>query len=182
MFPQCPFYPQVHGEAAWLVQAVHCNSNYCKLLFIGVKESVNAVTARAIRGDTLECGAERFQPARDQAIRRGYKALSGPYGVGSVYYPGLLEEIVCGDSPDELARSAAPLFKRMDVPSLDVWMPLFWDISVQAGFATPLDTWGIPHDVWRLRLPEPGIFLPLLEQHLPELSSLAEMTHAAQAA
>ena len=139
-------------------------------------------TARAIRGDTLECGAERFQPARDQAIRRGYKALSGPYGVGSVYYPGLLEEIVCGDSPDELARSAAPLFKRMDVPSLDVWMPLFWDISVQAGFATPLDTWGIPHDVWRLRLPEPGIFLPLLEQHLPELSSLAEMTHAAQAA
>ena len=88
MFPQCPFYPQFHGEAAWLVQAVHCNSNYCKLLFIGVKESVNAVTARAIRGDTLECGAERFQPARDQAIRRGYKALSGPYGVGSVYYPG----------------------------------------------------------------------------------------------
>lgn len=85
MFPQCPFYPQFHGEAAWLVQAVHCNSNYCKLLFIGVKESVNAVTARAIRGDTLECGAERFQPARDQAIRRGYKALSGPYGVGSVY-------------------------------------------------------------------------------------------------
>ena len=57
MFPQCPFYPQFHGEAAWLVQAVHCNSNYCKLLFIGVKESVNAVTARAICGDTLECGA-----------------------------------------------------------------------------------------------------------------------------
>ena len=125
---------------------------------------------------------QRIHIRLDQAIRRGYKALSGPYGVGSVYYPGLLEEIVCGDSPDELARSAAPLFKRMDVPSLDVWMPLFWDISVQAGFATPLDTWGIPHDVWRLRLPEPGIFLPLLEQHLPELSSLAEMTHAAQAA
>jgi len=66
MFPQCPFYPQFHGEAAWLVQAVHCNSNYCKLLFIGVKESVNAVTARAIRGI-------RWSAVRSDFNRRGIK-------------------------------------------------------------------------------------------------------------
>lgn len=182
MFSQSIYYPQVYGERAWLVQAIHHNSNYCKLVFIGVKESVNAVTARAIRGETLICGQERFQPAENQTIRRGYKALSGPYGIGSVFYPDLLDEVVCGDSPDDLARSAAPLFKRLDIPSLDAWMPLFWDLSVQAGFATPLEQWGIPHEIWRLRLPKPDTFLPLLEQHLPELHRLAELTHTAQAA
>lgn len=182
MLPERPFYPQFNGESAWLVQAVHHNSHYCKLVFIGVKESVNAVTARAIRGDTLVCGTERFYPTPNQAIRRGYKPLSGPYGLGTVYYPDLLEDIVYGDSPDELARSAAPLVKRIEIPSLDAWMPHFWDIFVQAGFATPLETWGIAHDVWRLHLPEPKVFLPLLEGHLPELNRLAEMAYAAQAA
>lgn len=182
MFSQNLFYPKVDEESAWLVQAIHHDFIYYKLLFIGVKESVNAVTARAIRGDTLVCGVERFQPAKDQAIRRTYKALSGPYGIGSVYYPGLLEQVVCGNSPDELARSASPLFKRMDVPSLDVWMPLLWDISVQAGFAVPLETWGITHEVWRLCLPEPDIFLQLFEHYLPELYRLAKKTPIEQTA
>lgn len=131
----------------------------------------------------------RWSAVRSDFNRRGIKPsgaaikpCQAPMALEACIIPACLRKSSAATARTNSPGSAAPLFKRMDVPSLDVWMPLFWDISVQAGFATPLDTWGIPHDVWRLRLPEPGIFLPLLEQHLPELSSLAEMTHAAQAA
>lgn len=171
-------YPQFLNEKAWLVQSVLSEDRYCKLLYIGVRESVKAVTARAIRGDTLEWGTMRFQPWRNMKLCISHKVLGGsPYVMGGVYYPSIMEDVVCGDSADELSYAAASVFRKyIGVPLLDEWMPLCWDIAVQSGYAVPLDAWGVAHDVWRLTLSAPDAFLSLLEEHLPEMLRIAQQT------
>lgn len=177
-------YPKVCHENVWLVQAITTQAitheeNIVKALFIGVKESVKAVCAKAFGNgrDRLTINFTNRDPVilQNAAAKVAYRPIAGsPYIIGSLSHPDSIANMVSGQDKHTIYAQAFTIFKRhLDLPIIYEWVPVFWRIALEHGFAMPLNTYGTTHSCWHLNISSSEDFIARVEDRLSELHHIA---------
>lgn len=169
-------YPKLLNEKAWLVQVIHEDMCFCKMLCVGVRESVKAVSAQMIRGDHLVCeDGTTYTTTPNMSVRTCCKGIPGtPYVIGGVYHPDMMAQLVSAPVFSRLHEQAGPLFRAMGIPLLDAWLPALWQLAASKGYATAMETIGVDDLVWRLSLPSSEQFMAHMEEDLSAWHNMAK--------
>jgi hypothetical protein len=144
---------KVKGEKSWCVQAIYSPAGFLyKGVFLGVKESVDAICKSLVSGYTITLldseeesyDTQEISILRDQKAVLKYENCQNGYFVGYFMQPERMKMV----APRNDLEAYSNIFNTYaEVPFLPEWIPYCIDYFEDEGVINPLKSIGVENEV-----------------------------------